>query len=174
MSQWMPACFCVGGVYVCFVDLSDCIYLKVMNRIIRFRGKRADNGEWVYGFYYQYKTIGSDRIIHYIKNEYSDAYPVVEETVGQFTGLYDKNGKEIYEGDIIRAATTHGNVIGEYTVERSEGIKWNYNGFELKVIIGREYGKFANFHPENIWFSVDTPANRDEVIGNIHDNPELL
>ncbi|MCL1932560.1 MAG: YopX family protein [Candidatus Azobacteroides sp.] len=38
----------------------------------------------------------------------------------------------------------------------------------------REYGKFGNFHPDNIWWAGDTPANWDEVIGNIYDNPELL
>ena len=131
-------------------------------REIKFRGKRIDTGEWVYGdlienqgrYYIYYAT--SDTTL---ENEDDTIIVLAEEvgpdTVGQHTGQTDRNGKEIYEGDIIGGS--NGSING-YEWPFKLLIKWNDErcGFNTPA-----------------WGYMDSTHYYD-VIGNIHDNPELL
>lgn len=133
-------------------------------RQIKFRGKRVDNREWGYGGYYQAST-GENRIITVDETTGTITdWNVQPDTVGQFTGLLDKNGKEIYEGDIITLKGNYPRVV-----------LWDKMSWAL---MPTEY-----FHDETFWImNLQHPgldwweefADEFEVIGNIHDNPELL
>jgi hypothetical protein len=119
-----------------------------MKREIKFRGKRIDNGEWVYGYYYSFTAAG--KLIACIMGIGKDTstYMVDPETVGQYTGLKDRNGKEIYEGDITKdkRGLVECVVFGDWAfrVKGEKGIYYKHNLYEC------------------------------EVIGNIYDNPDLL
>lgn len=136
-------------------------------RTIKFRGKRIDNGEWVYGYYARLRNefkewhcimTEKDASENYIKdcNGYNMLYtPVNHNTVGQFTGLYDKNGEEIYEGDILALHETD-NIVTHCPVSMNCKGYWS-------IDFGINYGAYLGL--------VD--KKRVEIIGNIHDNPEL-
>lgn len=125
-----------------------------MNREIKFRGKRIDNGEWVYGDLLQPTEICDIYEIANCKSIDGTRYEVIPETIGQYTGLHDKNEKEIYEGDILKS------------------IKWN--DIYLVKYIGTAFylcRKGNNgFNKITTWNNTE----KSEVIGNIYDNPELL
>lgn len=120
-------------------------------REIKFRGKDIETGEWIYGHFFQrlghYPTIVEPRprdgkVMYY-------EIAVEDTTVGQFTGVYDANWEEIYEGDVLREIATDRKVVVIYDAPQ---FCFEDNDFG--------YG-FLNL-PENF-----------VVIGNIHDNPEL-
>ena len=132
-------------------------------REILFRGKRTDNGEWVYGYYTNARYYLDKKEMHIIFEPDVEAFPhceftgyeeVLPETVGQYTGLTDKNGVRIFEGDIVSLVKHDGLIYKvvyvpcRYELVNSKGV----NCFVLDI-----------YKSENI-----------EVIGNIHDNPELL
>ena len=138
-------------------------------REILFRGKRADNEEWVAGIYLDQNHLGVFRYDPECQDYDITVYPVLPETVGQYTGLTDKNGKKIFEGDIVKCTDTindfefnavveFGNPNGEYN--------W---GYQLKFISGEE----SNFDIL-CWVDMKETGAYIEIIGNIHDNPELL
>lgn len=122
-------------------------------REILFRGKRTDNGELVYGFYAK----SGDKTFIIVDNDIAVGYvtmkEVITETVGQYTGLTDCNGKRIFEGDIIKMG------LAICTISYDA-----YNGRYMLY----ERGKY-----KRDGFNADTMQLK-EVIGNIHDNPELL
>lgn len=140
-------------------------------REILFRGKRADNGEWV---------SGSFEVDHYdspdgIKDEYkiTDTYCLIDDfgvgpymsglservdptTVGQFTGLLDKNGSKIFEGDIVTGAD----------FDEEDGY--------AKIVWDEKTARF-NIEAKSVAYDFDNyRGNEIEVIGNIYDNPELI
>ncbi|MCM1301981.1 MAG: YopX family protein [Bacteroides cellulosilyticus] len=138
-----------------------------MTREIKFRGKRLDNGEWVCGDLIENQ---GRFFIYHASSEITlnddesgkitiTATEVDPATVGQYTGLKDKNGKEIYEGDILERYN-------------EEGITMHINYF------GSQFGCIQHWDGvdnEGSLYPLDNYLTEEwEVIGNIHDNPELL
>lgn len=134
-------------------------------REILFRGKRVDNGEWVEGFYacvldtHYIMTGKFDSLTNGIIN--SEAYKVDPSTVGQFTGLTDRNGVKIFEGDIIK----HTQVYLHGTVKSIGYVKWS-TAYACWLAGGYTNGRADMF--------LGDQSYKLEVLGNIHDNPELL
>lgn len=124
-------------------------------REIEFRGKCLDNGEWVYGFVL-FSQDKSEAVIAALTATESVCENVDPATIGQFTGLHDKNGKEIYEGDIVAIA----GVIKGYV--RYNVRYWRYEIATADEPLENE--RIPSGRPGECWM----------VIGNIHDNPELL
>lgn len=132
-------------------------------RTIKFRGKTVDSGEWIEGDLIHYGNtfciapldgdwfafISKSRLVNF-------KYKVTKETVGQFTGLTDKNGKEIYEGDVLKVSLFK----KTFQVVFSESEKWGAS-FQYKS-------------HNSIFYLTKYFTDTCEVIGNIHDNPELL
>lgn len=122
-------------------------------REILFRGKRVDNGEWVeglpFGSIYGGFFNGAICAIRQTVEKYGDIHDVILETVGQFTGKFDKNGIRIFEGD---------RVVGEYGTIGV--VKWDNEECSFLIDIGDDW-------------QLMTDA-KYTVIGNIHDNSELL
>lgn len=136
-------------------------------RQILFRGKRADNGRWAEGYYICLNDVrgnGSHRIYTgYAETDCGDFYPdwveVDPQTVGQYTGVNDKTGKRIFEGDIVldKYKREKFGEVGEiiFVPERT--------AFELRL----------KQHPKYV-VNVGSHITSLRVIGNIYDNPELL
>lgn len=126
-----------------------------MKRVIKFRGKRAINGEWCYGSLLQ--GINNHTLIY--DASISCIHEVDPETVGQFTGLHDAKGKEIYEGDIIKE-------------DKDPTI------MEIVFRDGIFFASIGNTRGENPYMNcalrVILDRRKTHIIGNIHDNPELL
>ena len=124
-------------------------------REILFRGKCKNDNEWLYGF--PYVTRKNAVKINWYCSEFGSmrTYEVDPETVGQYTGLTDKNGKKIFEGDLIRSTETGETAIVQWFSEHSAFMIWC---------------KTSN----QVGFLYECEKSIIEVIGNIHDNPEIL
>ncbi|WPS88576.1 YopX family protein [Brevibacillus halotolerans] len=133
-------------------------------REIKFRGKRVDNGGWVYG-YFLYGAVLDEHVI-WTDHDY---WIVVPESVGQYTGLKDRNGKEIYEGDIFQAGsyplTKEDDYVGvvEYDHDRFWGVR--------RVKAGSDVRGISDGMADGLWEFIDEST---EVIGNIYEQPHLL
>lgn len=122
-------------------------------REYKFRGKRIDNNEWVYG------SLLIDEIqksFYITDNKEGRAYKVKPETIGQYTGLHDKNGKDIFEGDIIK-------------LDNENVFMWIEYSEKFAQFVTRCKETYFDNEPLGDW-----ELKNLEVIGNVTDNPELI
>lgn len=152
-----------------------------MGREIKFRGKRLDNGEWVYGTVEFHLVDGDltktkrDAFITFdsmdkIGKVYRYRYQVDPETVGQFTGLRDKNGKEIYDGDIVNMHYFFENhnreTLGAFEDEMEVVGVVRIDEMSVYTDCKKRRFDWVNY--------LEEPTEELEVIGNIYENGDLL
>ena len=149
-------------------------------REILFRGKRKDNGEWIYGVpitdestndvYIITSTAGAS-LKSEINNMCATGFRAIPETVEPYTGLTDKNGTRIFEGDIIKSEQD-GMIgvirFGEYQTTNS-GNGECHLGFSIEW-----YGKYSDLLRRDLGWWVIFGNTDINIFGNIHDNPELM
>lgn len=124
-----------------------------MKREILFRGKLKKSNKFIYGL----PTCDFSYIFNSSQVDSCDNYEVIPETIGQFTGLLDKNGTKIFEGDIINLSSKYGKI-------GISNAKVYYEEASFKI--NKSIGCYSNFlYGWNLDY---------EVIGNVYDNPELI
>ena len=130
-------------------------------REILFRGKRTINGDWVYGDFVhgnERKSLRDSIFVYDSETQSFNDYEINPSTLGQYTGLTDKNGKRIFEGDVAKVLQGKDKDIA-------------YVGFENGAFM--LYPKTGNIYERTMWSYWYNDWDV-EVIGNITDNPELL
>ncbi len=136
-----------------------------MSRIIKFRGKSVLNDEWIYGDLVH--RIDSPKTISPVQIK---GIGVKEETVSQFSGLFDKNGKEIYEGDIVEWLFFSYDCHGEQVYYLKGYIEWHQGGLIFNVT--EKDFEDAGFYAIS---DLHTDTESDvKILGNIYDNPDLI
>ena len=144
-----------------------------MTREILFRGKRVDNGEWVEGYYSPVNIPITGNMGHFINVGGYRAVEIDPETVSQFTGLTDKNGRKIFEGDIIRWHDNTELSVGGQIAEVCFGkYRDADSAFDDVYAIGFYLRTSGGECVTICW--LDEYKNDFDIIGNIHDTPELL
>lgn len=130
-----------------------------MSRMIKFRGRFSKDHPWVYGDYYKYYDGSFMHVITYIDTELmqNTLCPIDEYSLGQFTGLLDKNGKEIYEGDIVNY---------QYSKDATA-----YKG---EIYYNNKFAAFWIKSGSDSGFALLGQQQVIEIIGNLYENPELL
>lgn len=151
-------------------------------RVIKFRGKRVDNGEWVYGDFQEnidcYKIREKEKGIKHIPT----SYVVETNTIGQFIGIKDINGKEIYEGDIVQDKSIYMTHLayskqGIETIEQAEEYRNSGDIGTVSFLTDGSVASSGDFYDYFVGsgFKVNNvDLTCCEIIGNIYDNPELL
>jgi len=132
-------------------------------RTIKFRGKSKLDGRWIFGDLYRTNLDGDMAIQYYDEVDGWMTEDVYEKTVGQFTSLFDMNGKEIYEGDIVDCDY----ILYDPWDDKEEVLE------PIRCVVGYEDWGFVLKEEENLYHYFSDVTNI-KFIGNIHDNPELL
>lgn len=153
-----------------------------------FHGKRVDNGEWVEGYYCKAEKLDKSGYEHFIIEESADgsSHLIEPESVGQYTGMNDKSGRRIFEGDIVQYQTyddfdcqsvvkfgayTQDGSGGEYTGNRCLGFYVDVNNFTCPDWCEDDPSCFRKYlYQQNI----NEVAADCEVIGTVFENPDLL
>ncbi len=187
-------------------------------RQIKFRGQRVDNKQWVYGTYHYCTGPGKMRswdykegnrvfedkavefnshwiLVHHTPDEKGwterdtyTPYAVIPETVGQYTGIPERNSKDIFEHDIVKFHYFYASLGENLGVQESEHeltgiVTWGEYGWAIKAIKGQHwqgYTGYASGEGESSvveLYAINQSGLHEEsfeVIGNIHSNPELL
>lgn len=133
-------------------------------REIKFRGKSIDTGKWIYGYACFDSKKENAAIINRVGNNEMQHWAVYPETVSEFTGLHDRNGREIYEGDVYQVAK---NVIYQIVFVGTPEV------FEDEALMGG-FG-LQRIENADVIIPFDTYAvKHGEIIGDIYENPELI
>lgn len=153
-----------------------------MKRQIIFRGKRLDNGEWVEGSLIQWGD-GGMSIVAQLDTHSGIQHTAYRDTVGQWTGLTDRNGQRIFEGDILRV-TEYENLVVMLSLDKTEigSTPLEDCKYQKRVsFIGEVVFSESCFHVGNTYLSAfhgdqrfSQPIFEIEVVGNVWDNKDLL
>jgi len=143
-----------------------------MNKEIEFRGKRIDNGEWVYGYYYVIENLKTNNLDHRIYNYYNGGNHIIDKnTLGQYVWIKDKNDNKIYEKDILLVEPLGWKI-------QYEGQSQSYSKYKSVVEwklypeldLDENFKSFREYRCKPFNHSYQSL----EIVGNIFDNPNLL